>query len=99
MKIPKELTQEQLQEVYDKLTPLEKLVIERAKGMLWGLAAAKTREYLDLQEELELAKSMLSMNDPDEAVVLAQLMRDVNKAELEMMRCEQDLRLSYDIIA
>jgi hypothetical protein len=31
--------------------------------------------------------------------VLAQLMRDVNDAEMEMWRCEQDLRLSYEIVA
>ena len=42
---------------------------------------------------------MLSMNDPEEAAVLAQLMRDVNDAELEMLKCEQDLRLSYEIVA
>jgi len=95
----KEMTQQQLLELYEKLTPLERLTVERAKGMLWGHTAIQTQKYLDLCEELELAKTMLSMNDPEEAAVLAQLMRDVNDAEMEMWRCEQDLRLSYEIVA
>ena len=95
----KDMTQQQLLELYEKLTPLERLTVERAKGMLWGHTAIKTQKYLDLCEELKLAKTMLSMNDPEEAAVLAQLMRDVNDAEMEMWRCEQDLRFSYEIFA
>ena len=95
----KEMTQAELQALYDKLTPLERLTIERAKGMLWGHTAVQTQKYLDLSRELELAKTMLDINDPEEAAVLAQLMRDVNDAEMEMWRCEQDLRLSYEIVA
>ena len=95
----KEMTPAELQALYDKLTPLERLTIERAKGMLWGYTAIQTQKYLDLCKELELAKTMLNVNDPEEAAVLAQLMRDVNDAEMEMLRCEQDLRLSYEIVA
>ena len=95
----KDMTQQQLLELYEKLTPLERLTVERAKGMLWGHTAVQTQRYLDLCEELEMAKTMLDFNDPEEAAVLAQLLRDVNDAEMEMWRCEQDLRLSYEIIA
>ena len=49
----KEMTQAELQALYDKLTPLERLTVERAKGMLWGYTAIQTQKYLDLCEELE----------------------------------------------